>query len=146
MAFKKPGRPALPDSQRRKNRVRVHFSDLEMQYLTRMAGEGGLVEGGIPDYIRQQALGRKIHSIPTINHEAWVSLARTAANLNQIAHHLHLVEAGVEGGVTPDILEIREALGRLRGQLLGEGFFPPLEDTESHIASANALDGDGGEI
>lgn len=146
MAFKKSGRPALPASQKRKNRVRVHFSDLEMKYLIRMAGDGGIVEGGIPDFIRQQALGRKIHTIPTINHEAWVSLARVGANLNQIAHRLHLVEAGAEGIVAPDILEIREALEQLRLQLLGEGFFPPSEDTESHIASANSLDGEGGEI
>lgn len=139
MAFKKGGRPALPASQKRKNRIRVHFSDLEMQCLTKMAGEGGLIKGGIPDYIRQQALGRKIHTIPALNHQAWVSLARTAANLNQIAHHMHLVEAGAEGVIAPDIIEIREALGRLRGQLLGEGFFPPSEDTESHISCENAL-------
>ncbi|MGV1101055.1 plasmid mobilization relaxosome protein MobC [Thiovibrio sp. JS02] len=116
-----------------------------MQYLSRMAGDDGLVEGGIPDYIRNQALGRKIHSIPAINHEAWVSLARVGANLNQIAHRLHLVEAGAEGVVAPDIREIRDALEQLRLQLLGEGFFPP-DDTETHIASANAQDWEGDEI
>lgn len=141
VAYKKGGRPALPADQKRKNRVRVHFSDLEMQYLTRMAGDEGIVKGGIPNYIRRQAMERKIHSIPAINHEAWISLARTSANLNQIAHRLHLVEAGAEPVVALDIAEIWEVLAKLRLQLLGEGFFSPSEDTESHIAYEEAVTG-----
>lgn len=131
MTKKKGGRPALPANQKRKNRVRVHFSELEMQHLTRIAGSDGIVEGGIPSYIRMQALGRKIHSNPRINQEAWIELARVAANLNQIARRCNLAELG--GAVPPEIEEIQEALAALRRKLLGEGFFPA-KDTKTYIS------------
>lgn len=134
MTNKKGGRPALPASQKRKHRIRVHFSDQEMRYLTHLAGEGGVVEGGIADYIRNQALNRKVHSVPEINHQAWGDLARSAANLNQIAHRLNLMG---EGAVAPEIAEIQEALTRFRQQLLGEEGSLPFWGTESYIASKN---------
>ena len=139
MTRKKGGRPALPASHKRKNRVRVHFSDLEMQYLTRMAGDGEMAVGAneIADYIRSQALGGKIHSVPAINNEAWAALARSAANLNQIAHRLHLVGLGAESVIAPEIKEVQESLAAFRLQLLGEGVFPYFEDTKTYITSEN---------
>jgi hypothetical protein len=68
------------------------------------------------EYLRAAALHRLPPTIPAINREAWAKLARSAANLNQIARHLN--EVGPSGFVN----EVRAAVDVFRGDLLGVQF------------------------
>ena len=46
------------------------------------------------EYLRAAALHRLPPTIPAANREQWAELARTAANLNQIARHLNEGQRG----------------------------------------------------
>ena len=58
------------------------------------------------------ALHRLPPTIPEVNREAWAALARTAANLNQIAHRLNA------GDALP-LAEVRATLDAFRRDLIG---------------------------
>jgi hypothetical protein len=64
------------------------------------------------EYLRSAALHRLPPTIPEVNREAWSTLARTAANLNQIAHRLNA------GDALP-LDEVRAALDAFRRDLIG---------------------------
>src|SRR3546814_1526804 len=71
-------------------RVTVRFSSSELAVVADTAG-------GTPlsDAIRRAALGRRSAGsirIPPVNADAWRSLARTAANLNQLRSEEHTSE------------------------------------------------------
>ena len=70
-------------------------------------------------YIREAALGRPVVVIPEINREAFSSLARIGANLNQLAHHLNSGATNPFPGPLPDLDELRALLLTFRHGLLG---------------------------
>lgn len=56
---------------------------------------------------------------PELNRRAWAELARAAANLNQLAHHLNgLAVAGAEA-TAADVAAVAEALAVFRATLIG---------------------------
>ena len=62
---------------------------------------------------------------PTVNREAYAELARTAANLNQLTHHMNLVQVAGQAEVI-DLATVRAMLQKLlfevavlRAQLVG---------------------------
>lgn len=63
-------------------------------------------------YLRAAALHRPPPTVPEVNREQWAELARTAANLNQIAHRLNA------GDALP-LAEVRAALEAFRRSLIG---------------------------
>jgi len=67
------------------------------------------------EYLRSAALHALPPTVPEVNRAAWVELARTAANLNQIAHRMN---AGHE--VAFD--EVRATVQALRDDLIGVRF------------------------
>lgn len=59
--------------------------------------------------VRERVLGeqsREALVVPAINQSAWIELARTAANINQLTHHANL-------GLPPDWVRIIEELSSL---------------------------------
>ena len=77
------GRPRKINARRRP--IMVRLTDDEYETLFEIAKERGIAE-----YLRATGLNEKPKLktiLPEINTEAWIELARTAGNLNQLAHH-----------------------------------------------------------
>ncbi len=67
-------------------------------------------------YLRKAGLGLSIKPpTPAINRKAWTELARTASNINQLAHHLN--EARITGRGNLDAQVLRTELRRMYGHI-----------------------------
>jgi hypothetical protein len=78
---------------------------------------------GVPlgDFIRRAALRRRATrriEIPSVNAEAWIALARTGANLNQIAHHLNAGDNADASNIASALAQLHEEVRQLRRQLI----------------------------
>lgn len=101
------GPAPLPADALRTHCVSVRLAPAELAELDRQRGRYRRGE-----WLRlawQRALPP---TIPEVNREAWAALARTAANLNQIAHRLNV------GDALP-LAEVRAALDAFRRDLIG---------------------------
>lgn len=108
------GRPPATDP--RSERVTVRFTLAEHVDLANRAAEAGLE---LSEFIRRTALGRRVQApVPPLNREAWLALAPTAANLNQLATHLN--RGGVvHGDDLADVLRsLHEDVQALRRALI----------------------------
>ena len=98
------------------NRGNAGFSDEEMEM---MEEEMDLLGGcSVQDYIRDCVL-KKHAFLPSINQEAWSSLARPLANLNQIARHLNSGGKPGVDAVMSAISQVKSALTDVRDLLIG---------------------------
>ena len=70
-------------------------------------------------FIRKAALGHRVHSVPVINAERWVELARTTANLNSAMAKIHTGEIPTLPAEVID--ELREQVESVRTLLLTGG-------------------------
>jgi len=112
------GRPPLPASVKRRHKVGFMLTDAEFEQIKRAAALAGLSPG---EYARVVTLDQPMlrPPVPKVNIDKWRELARTAANLNQIAYKLN-------SGLIPDakriesvLLETMNEVRRLRLALLG---------------------------
>jgi len=110
----KGGAPALPDEQRRRHTVSTRFNKTELHELDRLSTSVGLRRG---EYLRLTAFKSLPPTIPELNKEAWLELARAASNLNQIAYQLN--RKGIE--VEVDIREVENMLAYFRQILIEVG-------------------------
>ena len=81
------GPAPLDATDKRGHTVSVRLNDAE---LARLDSQRDAVQMQRGEYLRAAALHRLPPTIPEVNREAWAALARTAANLNQIAHRLNV--------------------------------------------------------
>ncbi len=115
-AKRKGGRPRLDALRRRAIRLLLHVNLGEAAALR---GAAQRARQPLAQYIREAALGRPVVVIPEINREAFSSLARIGANLNQLAHHLNAGIPSPFPGPLPDLQELRTLLVTFRHELLG---------------------------
>lgn len=108
---RKRGRKPVLNEDLRKNRVGCRLTDAEAAHVDRLRGR---VSRG--EWVRRAALGRPPRIVPELNREAWLALARAAANLNQISHHLI-----VNNSEELPLDEIRAMLDAFRLGLIGAG-------------------------
>ncbi|MDC9908884.1 hypothetical protein PSX32_21110 [Shigella flexneri] len=80
------GPAPLDATDKRRHTVSVRLNDAE---LARLDSQRDAVQMQRGEYLRAAALHRLPPTIPAMNREQWAELARTAANLNQIARHLN---------------------------------------------------------
>jgi len=113
------GPPPLPLAERRRHRVSVYLNDAELAALLGWVFPGQRVDAAVLGvrrelgrYMRDATFDRLPPTIPEVNREAWAALARTAANLNQIAHLLNA------GDALP-LAEVRATLDAFRRDLIG---------------------------
>lgn len=92
--------------------VSVRLNLAELEWLDRVREPAKMQRG---EYLRAAASGKLPPAIPEINKDAFSALARSAANLNQIAKHLN-------EGTETSISEIRNAINDLRLKLIGVNF------------------------
>lgn len=100
---------------KRLHTVSVRLNKDELAHLDQIRASVGMQRG---EYMRTAALHRLPPTIPALNREAWAGLSRSAANLNQIAHRLNLVEQGDRSSM-PTIDDIAKALADFRRRLIG---------------------------
>lgn len=103
------GPAPLDATDKRGHTVSVRLNEAELALLDSQRGTVQMQRG---EYLRAAALHRLPPTIPEVNREAWAALARTAANLNQIAHRLNA------GEVLP-LAEVRATLDAFRRNLIG---------------------------
>lgn len=103
----KRGPKPLDVGEKRTHTVSVRLNPAELEMLD--SKRGPLQRG---EWLRVAALDKLPHSIPPLNAQAYAALARSAANLNQLAHR-------VNAGEQPAISELAELLSEFRQQLLG---------------------------
>ncbi len=101
------GPKPLAADEKRTHCASVHLNSFELAVFNQRRGRMRLGE-----FLRRAATANLPPAIPEINREAWEQLARSAANLNQIAAQLNR-------GLDPDILEIQATLHEFRLRLLG---------------------------
>lgn len=101
-----------PACQLRRNKISVFLTDEEYSEIRSRARSPAA-------YVRAVVLSRMPPQVPSINIQAYQELARSAANLNQIAHNLNTLwqEGGLSG--LADIEDIRAELAEFRIKLLG---------------------------
>lgn len=80
------GPAPLDSADKRLHTVSVRLNGAELARLDSLRGAVQMQRG---EYLRAAALHRLPPTIPAVNREQWAELARTAANLNQIARHLN---------------------------------------------------------
>lgn len=115
------GPAPLDSANRRGHTVSVRLNDAELARLDSLRDSVRMQRG---EYLRAGALHRLPPTIPAINREAWAGLARSAANLNQLARHLN------EGGAL-GFDEVRATLDAFRCDLLSVKFDAEDEADES---------------
>lgn len=109
--IKKRRRGPSPDPLKKRNkRVSVYFSDIEYEKLISITGDKKLAS----EHLRNSGLSNTSYRvvIPEMNREAYASLARLSANLNQIARSINV-------GDSIEIDEIQNVLKSLRLSLIG---------------------------
>lgn len=129
------GPAPLPESLKRRHQFGVYFSDSERAELVRRALPGGtddLTDLGIRRYVgrylRDAALGTLPPTIPEVNREAWLSLAKVAGNL---AQYQAAINAGNARGYPPKLIEeLRAQVQQLRSDLLGVSYVNDEEDDD----------------
>ena len=105
---KKRGRKRLSADDRRTHVVSVRVNGSELSLID--SKRGGMQRGS---WLRQAAFNSDaVKSVPELNRQAYIELARAAANLNQLAHR-----ANIDQGV--DITDLIEKLSEFRIALLG---------------------------
>lgn len=103
------GPEPLAPMDKRNHTVSTRLNADELERLDSLRAPVQMQRG---EYLRAAALDRLPPMIPAINREAWVTLSRSAANLNQLSARLN-----VGGRIEAE--EVREALADFRRCLLG---------------------------
>lgn len=111
------GPAPLDAADRRLHTVSVRLTAAELACLDARRDAVQMQRG---EYLRAAALHRLPPTIPEVNREAWAALARTAANLNQIARHLN---EGLRDGerleLSAQLATCLRVLLLVRGDLIG---------------------------
>ena len=114
LPHRKRGPKPMPAADRRVHPVSVRLNSAELAHLD-SARAGVRMQRG--EYLRHASMGKLPPTIPAINREAWASLARVAANLNQYQAQIN---AGGVHGHPPEIIQaLAELVQKLRSELLG---------------------------
>jgi hypothetical protein len=114
LPHRKRGPKPMPAADRRVHPVSVRLNSAELADLD---SARALVRMQRGEYLRSASRGVLPPTIPPINREAWASLARVAANLNQYQAQIN---AGGVHGHPPEVIQaLVELVQKLRAELLG---------------------------
>lgn len=113
--------PAPPSHDSRTIPVTCKLSPADLMVLEPKAKSVGKT---MSSFLREAGLGSTVQAVtvlPTINRDQWRELSRSAANLNQLAHHCHL---GTDDPRTEKALALLDTmqtqLADIRSALLGK--------------------------
>ena len=113
----KRGPAPKPDEEKRGVRVSVYMAPAELAALDQR--RGGMERS---EWLRRAGLGKRLApAIPAVNREAWVALARTSANLNQIARAMNAAGQIRDADLVGILAELHGQVAALRLDLVGVG-------------------------
>lgn len=101
------GPAPLPPDQLRHKRLSVYVTDAEFAELKRRAD---IVNMRVPAYLRECALNKLPPVVPEINKEAWLSLSKAAANLNQLSKQVNIVGMVEASLIMSELADFRQTL------------------------------------
>lgn len=111
---RKRGPKPVGSTALRSHTVSVRLNSAELDWLDGARASVRMQRG---EYLRSASRGVLPPTIPAINREAWASLARVAANLNQ---YQQAINAGTVHGHPPEVIQaLAELVQKLRAELLG---------------------------
>lgn len=113
---RRTGPAPLDPADLRTHTVSVRLNAAELTELDRNRAPVRMQRG---EYLRAASWGKLPPTIPEINRQAWASLARVAANLNQYQTALNEGRAGATGCPVEVVQELRDQVQALRSELLG---------------------------
>ena len=114
LPHRKRGPKPMPAADRRVHPVSVRLNSAELAWLDSTRASVRMQRG---EYLRHASMGKLPPTIPAINREAWASLSRVAANLNQ---YQQAINAGTVHGHAPEVIQaLAELVQKLRAELLG---------------------------
>ena len=108
------GPEPLPVDELRTRVVSVRLNAAELAALDDQRAPARMQRG---EYLRCAALHRLPPTIPALNRDAWVSLARASGNLNAIARRMHEAAHDLDA-TAPPIAEISQVLADFRLTLI----------------------------
>ncbi len=113
----KRGPAPKPDEEKRGVRVSVYMAPAELASLDQR--RGGMERS---EWLRRAGLGKRLApAIPAVNREAWGALARTSANLNQIARAMNAAGQIRDADLVGILAELHGQVAALRLDLVGIG-------------------------
>lgn len=101
-------------SDRRWHSVSCRLTDEELAILDARRGK---VRRG--EWLRLSALSKPPRVVPELNRAAWVDLARSASNLNQITHAMNSGSLPSSGDLASVLADLRHDLDALRLAMIG---------------------------
>lgn len=101
-------------SERRWHSVSCRLTDAELALVDARRGK---VRRG--EWLRLAALSKPPRVVPEVNRAAWVDLARSASNLNQLTHALNGGSLPSSGDLSSVIADLRHDLDALRLAMIG---------------------------
>ena len=101
------GPDPLPPDQLRSKRLSVYVTDAELAELQHRAA---LVHMRTPAYLRECALNKLPPVVPEINKEAWLTLSKAAANLNQLSKKMNVVGMVESSLIMRELSDFRQTL------------------------------------
>lgn len=111
----KKGRRKLDENVKRTHYVNVAFNICELDLIKERALAS---KTRTSIFVRQAALNRLPKIVTDFNKDKWIELSRSAANLNQIAHHLNTLSKEQTDLTMFDIREVQLALIDFRNALI----------------------------
>lgn len=99
------GRKELPEHEKRKHPITCRLTDAELSLANQR--RGALTCG---EWMRRGALASIPPTIPALNREAWIELARLSSNLNQIAKRLNQTGKMEVSKVKEEVEALRRAI------------------------------------
>ena len=108
---------AEPDEKNRDRYQTFRVTEGEARELVNHASAAGL---SVSQLIRRRALGQPAPqaAAPELNRIAYQELARTAANLNQIAHHLNQTQVSGRAEIF-DLVQVKALVQKALSQVAG---------------------------
>ena len=105
---RRKGPEPLDPEEKRTHTVSVRLNKAELELLDSSRSGLQMLRG---EYLRAASFYKLPPSIPEINREAWIALARSSANLNQITQRINKNDL-------PGVTELRQTLEDFRRSLL----------------------------
>jgi len=122
----KRGPAPKPDEEKRQVRVSVYLTPAELSELDQR--RGGMERS---EWLRRAGLAKRLApAIPAVNREAWAALARTSANLNQIARSMNAAGQISDADLVGILAELHGQVQALRSDLAGAGVHQVVDEEE----------------
>lgn len=111
----KPGRKKLAENLIKRNYVHVSYTDDEYESIKKKAQQ---TKTNLTAFVRDTSLSKTPKIITEQSIERWRELARSASNLNQIAHKMNVLDKQNEQMTLEEVRDLQRILFDFRNNLI----------------------------